>query len=70
MNVKVNRLGNVDVEEVKAIMNDVMEEARAVEPTPAPIISAEDMQKVMSVLYGKVDFNTFKTIERILGGEQ
>ena len=33
-------------------------------------LPAEDMQTVMSLIYGKVDFNTFKTIERILGGEQ
>ena len=31
-------------------------------------LPAEDMQRVMSVLYGKVDFNTFKTIENILMG--
>lgn len=45
-----------------------VEEVKAIEPTPAPIIPAEDMQRVMSVLYGKVDFNTFKTIENILMG--
>ena len=33
-----------------------------------PLLPAEDMQKVMSLLYGKVDFHTFKQIERILGG--
>lgn len=36
-----------------------------------PLLPAEDMQKVMSLLYGKVNFNTFKQIENILmGGEQ
>lgn len=35
-----------------------------------PLLPAEDMQTVMSLIYGKVDFKTFKTIERILGGEQ
>lgn len=35
-----------------------------------PLLPAEDMQKVMTLLYGKVDFNTFKTIENILGGKQ
>lgn len=35
-----------------------------------PLLPADDMQTVMSLIYGKVDFNTFKTIERILGGEQ
>lgn len=35
-----------------------------------PLLPAEDMQTVMSLIYGKVDFNTFKTVERILGGEQ
>lgn len=34
------------------------------------LLPAEDMQRVMSILYGKVDFDTFKTIENILGGEQ
>lgn len=35
------------------------------------LLPAEDMQKVMSLLYGKVDFNIFKQIENILmGGEQ
>lgn len=35
------------------------------------LLPAEDMQKVMSLLYGKVNFNTFKQIENILmGGEQ
>ena len=35
-----------------------------------PLLPAKEMQEVMSLIYGKVDFNTFKTIERILGGEQ
>lgn len=32
------------------------------------LLPAEDMQTVMSLIYGKVDFNTFKTIENILMG--
>ena len=35
-----------------------------------PLLPAKEMQEVMSLIYGKVDFDTFKTIERILGGEQ
>lgn len=56
-----------EVEEFKRVINDAKSEVRAI---PAPKLSADDMQTVMSLLYGKVDFDTFKTIERILGGEQ
>lgn len=37
-------------------------------PHVEPLLSAEDTQKVMTILYGKVDFATFKIIENILGG--
>lgn len=57
-----------EVEEIKEAMNNVKLEVMAVEPTPKCKLPAEDMQTVMSLLYGKVDFNTFKTIENILMG--
>ena len=58
----------VSEEEFKEAMNSVKLEVMAVEPTPKCKLPAEDMQTVMSLLYGKVDFNTFKTIENILMG--
>ena len=56
------------VEDIKEAMNNVKLEVMPVEPTPKCKLPAEDMQTVMSLLYGKVDFNTFKTIENILMG--
>lgn len=56
------------VEEIKEAMNNVKLEVIPIEPTPKCKLPAEDMQTVMSLLYGKVDFNTFKTIENILMG--
>lgn len=56
------------VEEIKEAMNNVKLEVMAVEPTPKCKLPAEDMQTVMSLLYGKLDFATFKKVENILMG--
>lgn len=58
----------VSEEEFKEAMNNVKLEVMAVEPTPKCKLPAEDVQTVMSILYGKLDFATFKTIENILMG--
>ena len=58
----------VSEEEFKEAMNSVKLEVMAVEPTPKCKLPAEDMQTVMSLLYGKLDFATFKKVENILMG--
>lgn len=57
-----------EVEAFKEAMNNVKLEVMAVEPTPKCKLPAEDMQTVMSLLYGKLDFATFKKVENILMG--